>query len=66
MVAESVRAMASKDFRDLNADRVKPTTYKIYTCHYLTWRLASLGEGKDSLAQCQDIVTVRDNRKWWW
>ena len=29
----------------------------IDTCHFLTWRSASLGYGEDWLALCQDSVT---------
>ena len=46
--------------------RVKPMTYNIDTCHFLAWREALLGYGKDWLGQCQDNVTEWDIGQWYW
>ena len=40
--------------------QVKAMTYKIYTHHFLTWRLALIGYGKGAFVQCQDNVTGWD------
>ena len=38
--------------------------FQIDTCHFLAWRSALLGWGKDWLAECQDTVTEWDIRSW--
>ena len=40
--------------------RVKPMTYKCYTCLFLAWQLALIEYDKDCLVQCQDNVTEWD------
>ena len=35
-------------------------TYNIDTCHFLSWRLALIEEGKDWFIQYKDIVTGWD------
>ena len=42
------------DFVGLNSGRLKPMTWKIYSCHFLARHLALLGYSKDWLVQCQD------------
>ena len=44
--------------------RVKSMTYKIDTCHFLTWWSALLGYDEDWLAQLQDNVTEWDIWSW--
>ena len=40
--------------------------FTIDACHFLAWRSALLGQGKDWLAQCLDNVTELDGRSWCW
>ena len=55
------------DFIVWTHGRVKPVTYKIDICRFLTWCLALLRYGKDWLAQCQDNMTEWDITSWcWW
>ena len=40
--------------------RVKPMTYKIYTCRFLAWPWALLAPDKDWLAQCPNNLIECD------
>ena len=65
MVIESVeRKLPMLKVGSSNPDRVKPMAYKVYTCRYLTWCSALLGQGKDWLVQYQDNVTKCEINSW--
>ena len=62
-MAESVeRGLPVRKVGSLIPDQVKPMTYKIGICRFLTSRSAILAEGKNWLSQCPDNVTEWDIR----
>ena len=58
------RRSCVKEIRSSVPCGVKRMTYKTDTCHFLAWRSALIGLGKDWLAQCQDNVTKWDIGSW--